>query len=268
MEPEQLRRIAVKAASETAGLLRDHACQPEMSVRVSGETTRADKMAEEYIVDVLKSEGVRAVIIGEEGGVYGSGDIVALIDPLDGSVNYLSCIPWASVSIAFTRLGASSFREVIAGAIAPIFYGDTISFAGGRCFIGGIPAEAVEPYKRIMAVYVEHPDAVRGLEEVIRRLGGFKVRSLGSAALEIAYTALGLFTLFVDVRSKLRNVDIAAAGGMLVNCGGALIGPKGVEPPLDTGSVSRVGSIIAARDRVLAGEVYSVIGPQMRRPGS
>ncbi len=270
MEPEDARRIAVKVASETAAMLRDNACTPRMARVIRGETTRADQMAEEYAVEVLRAEGIKVRIIGEEGGVYGDGDIVALIDPLDGSVNYLNCIPWASVSIALAPGNARTFREILAGAIAPIFTGQPLSFSrGGGCRMGEtLIRERMEPYKRVIAVYVEHPSALEGLKGFMSRFRGFKVRSLGSAALEIAYTAIGRITLFLDVRSKLRNVDTAAAAGMLLECGGSLIGADGVEPGLDLSGVSRIGSLIASLDHTLAEETYSIVGPQMRRPGS
>lgn len=270
MEPEEARKVAVKVASETAALLRDHACTPQMGRVVRGETTRADQMAEEYAVEVLKAEGIKARIVGEEGGVYGDGELAALIDPLDGSVNYLNCIPWASVSVAIAPQRASSFRDLLAGAVAPIFTGYTLSFSrGGGCRVGEALVRVPEqPYRRMVAVYVEDPDAVEGLKRFMAIRRGFKVRSLGSAALEIAYASIGRITLFLDIRSKLRNVDTAAAGGMMLECGGALIGPGGTEPALEVGSVSRIGSLIASLDKDLAMEAYRVVEPQMRRPGS
>ncbi len=270
VDPGELRKILVRAASETAALLRDNACDPRMVESIRGETTRADLIAEEYAVDLLKSMGLRARIIGEEGGIYGEGDLVVIIDPLDGSVNYLNCIPWASVSIAVAPKDASSFNEILAGAVAPIFTGYTLSFErGGGCYEGGSRiAGAYKPYKRMLAVYAEHPDALYSIARVIESIGGFKVRSLGSAALELAYTAVGRITLFLDVRSKLRNVDIAAAAGMLAECGGILLGPEGGWPPLRLDRIDRVGSVAASLDAGLARRVYSLVGPQMRRPGS
>ena len=195
---------------------------------------------------------------------------MALIDPLDGSVNYLNCIPWASVSIALAPANARTFRDILAGAVAPIFTGHPLSFSrGGGCRLGEtLVRDKIKPYKKMVAVYVEHPSAVEGLKSFMSRFKGFKVRSLGSAALEIAYTAIGRITLFLDIRSKLRNVDTAAAVGMLLECGGAFIGSNGEEPGLDLSGVARIGSVIASLDRGLAREAYEAVGPQMRRPGS
>jgi len=49
------------------------------------------------------------------------------------------------------------------------------------------------------------------MAELYRSLGGFKIRSLGAASLEITMAALGKLLFFLDVRNRLRLYDIAAA---------------------------------------------------------
>jgi myo-inositol-1(or 4)-monophosphatase len=262
-EAREYRRILVRIAGEAAGLLRDLSCSEEYTSRVSGETIRADLESESYIIDALKSEGLGGRVVTEERGTVslgGEGPIF-IVDPLDGSTNYGECIPWSSVSIAVAPPGATSLREVEAGAIAPVFWGPPMSFARGEgCYVGGERVEPRRPASNLIFVYVEHPEAAMGLARVTKELGGLKVRSLGSAALELAYTSLGRARLFLDLRSRLRNVDVAAAMGMLLECGGSIVGGRG--EPLDSGlgGVERVGTVIASLDEASIRRVLDILG--------
>ncbi|MCE4628079.1 MAG: hypothetical protein F7C34_02890, partial [Desulfurococcales archaeon] len=254
---EELRKIITRIASETAAYLRDVACtEPELSRSVGGETVVADIVAEDYIIGALREELGPVRIVTEERGVLGSGDLTIVVDPLDGSKNYLNCISWASVSIAAVPTGGT-IAQGLAGVVAPIFYGDPISFARGRgCFRGNAPLTPLRPPEKFVYVYIDHPDAARKVAALVASLGGgYKVRSLGSAALEIAYTGIGRGTAFVDLRSKLRNVDIAAATGIVRECGGVVIDERGNEVNTPVDRVVSAGNIIAIPGRRIAREI-------------
>lgn len=250
-DPEDLRGLAVKIAGEAAGLLRDIACTGTATRRIKGETFAADVKSESYILDALRHEGVRARVVTEESGVVDMGDdLIALVDPLDGSRNYTNCIPWSSVSIAFAPKGARDISEVIAGAVAPIFYGDPVSFSDNACYIGGSRVEPPGESERFIYVYVEHPEAARLLSDAIVIMGrGFKVRSLGSAALEVTWVGIGRGRAFLDLRPKIRNIDIAAGLGVVRVMGGTYLGPGGERPRIGVDRIERVGTIaVFSRD--------------------
>ena len=258
---EELRRILVRVASEAAAYLRDIACtEPKLSESVSGETVVVDILAENYIIGALKEELGSVRIVTEERGVLGSGELTVIIDPLDGSKNYLNCISWASVSIAAVPTGGT-ITEALAGVVAPIFYGDPISFARGiGCFRGNAHLTRISPPEKFVYVYIDHPEAAKKVASLVASLGGgYKVRSLGSAALEIAYTGVGRGTAFVDLRSKLRNVDIAAAAGIVRECGGAIIDERGnsVNTPVDR--VHSAGNIIAIPEKEIASSIIQAL---------
>jgi len=249
-DPKDLRRIAVQVGGETAGLLRDIACTREAGESVGDDAIRADLAAEDYIIEALRAEGFRGTVVSEEKGILrlGNDALTALIDPLDGTKNYSNCIPWASVSIAFAptpETGRITPDQVIAGAITPVFYGDPLSF-DDTCYLGGTPWERASP-TRFIYVYIEEPAAAIGIARVIRELGGgYKVRSLGSAALEIAYVGLGRGTAFVDLRPKIRNIDVAAASGFAARCGVGTYNLDGSHVTLSTRQVERLGPIVVA----------------------
>lgn len=242
---EDLRRLSLRIAGEAAGLLEDLACSSAGTRRVSGETFKADLESESYILDALRSEGVKARILTEESGVLEwGGDLTLLIDPLDGSRNYANCIPWSSVSIAVAPGGASDVSEVVAGAIAPVFYGDAISFAGGDVYLGGVRVEPPAEDSDFVYVYVEHPEAAIQLAGLIGVLGGdLKVRSLGSSALETAYVGMGRGKAFIDLRPKLRNIDVAAGLGVVRALGGRYLGKGGGTPRIGLKAIERVDTI-------------------------
>jgi len=260
-DPASLRRLALQVSGEAAGLLRDMACTRRAGERIEGDTIRADIVSEDYIIDVLRAEGFRGAVVTEEKGTLrlGDDDLVVLIDPLDGSRNYSNCIPWASVSVAFARPanGVIGPGDVIAGAVTPVFYGDPLSF-DSHCYLGETPWERLEE-ARFLYVYIEEPEAARGIARIIEHLGGgYKVRSLGSAALEIAYVGLGRGAAYIDLRPKIRNVDVAAATGFASRCGVGSYRLDGslLKFPLDR--VQRLGPIVVATPRT-AGVVWRAV---------
>ncbi len=260
-DAEELRRVAVKIAGEAAGYLRDIACSSERLSRVvKGETVLVDVMAEDYIIGALREELGPLRVVTEEKGVVGEGDLTAVVDPLDGSKNYLNCIPWASVSIAFVQSGGR-LSDVLAGAVAPIFYGFPISFASdGGCFIGNQRVYPQEP-ERFIYVYIDHPEAAYTIAKIIGELGGgYKVRSLGSAALEIAYTGLGRGAAFLDLRSKLRNVDLSAAYGIVRECGGFVLNSRGEQLDLSMDRVVRAGNVVAVPNKAVYENIKNILG--------
>lgn len=261
LEPEELRKILLSVASEAAAHLRDLACSSEeLSKNLGGETALIDIISEDYIIGALREELGNIRIVTEEKGVVGEGTLTLVIDPLDGSSNYLNCIPWSSVSIAAIPTGGTT-ADAIAGVVAPIFWGVPLSFARGEgCFQGNTRVYCIDPPSRFVFVYIDHPDAAEPVARVIKGLGGgYKVRSLGSAALEIAYVGLGRASLFIDMRSKLRNVDIAAAQGIVRECGGMIVDPSGSPIEVAVDRVRRAGNMVAAPSREIASRVIHVL---------
>ena len=260
VEPLEYYKLVYRIAGEAAGLLRDLACRSEYTRSVKGDTIRADLEAESYIIDALKGEGIGGKVVTEERGVVSLGGEgpTFILDPLDGSTNYKMCIPWCSVSLAVAPPGATSIREVIAGVVVPVFEGTPLGFIKGRgCFKGFSAIEARSESRGVIFVYIDHPEAAPILLGILGRIrelvgGKLRVRSLGSAALEMSYTALGEALAFIDIRSILRNVDVAAALGILRECGGEAYTLDG--RPLDIGitRIEYTGPIVASREPEVA----------------
>jgi myo-inositol-1(or 4)-monophosphatase len=255
-ELEDLRRMVVRVAGEAAAYLRDRLGVSELLEVVtvhkydSDEGMRVDVESERNIVDLLRAEGFDGIFVGEETGVnrLGSGRLIAVADPLDGSKNYASLVPWCAVSIAIAAPQSSSMHatlnDVVVGAIAPVFQWPVLSFARGvGAFEGSTRVKASGGSKLVIA-YVENLEQAQVVQHYLQLVGGGRgVRALGSASLEVAWTGMGRAEVFIDVRGKLRTVDIAAAFWFAREAG-AYIMAENRTARLD--KIDRVGSVIAA----------------------
>lgn len=197
--------------------------------------TGVDRNAEEHILSVLGAEFPGAVVIGEElspGAVAGRG-LAFIIDPLDGTTNFLHGFPHYAVSI-----GASYDGELLAAAVlnvqtrelfaASVGHGATLNDRRIRVSSETNPRRALIgtgfPFKQL-----EHlPLFLRQFEAVTRETAG--VRRAGSAALDLADTACGRFDAFWEL--GLAPWDVAAgmllireAGGVVTDLSGADVAP-------------------------------------------
>jgi myo-inositol-1(or 4)-monophosphatase len=186
--------------------------------------SRADRESEEAIMSLIRELSPGDAFLGEESGASaGSNERTWIIDPLDGTSNYLQHFPMWSVSIAlrergetvagvvyeplrdlfFTaERGAGAFRN---GTRMRISSQETLS---GAFIATGFPFRAqeyVEPYVKIFT-------------DVIRTSKG--VRRAGSAALDLAYTAASVFDGFFEMH--LAPWDVAAGALLVTEAGGVV----------------------------------------------
>ncbi|MEM1645280.1 MAG: inositol monophosphatase family protein [Ignisphaera sp.] len=175
-----------------------------------------DLEAEDILAKCLADELKDVVVIGEEKGVrlYGLAKYIAIIDPVDGSRNFEADIPWSSISVAvgLNRGSKTCLRDVVLAIVSEIqrhriyVYNNTqIKILGPNIARKTIP-------KGIILGYFDNINSLRILDAYLKNYGESKVlRSLGSAALDIVSVGLGNAEIFIDIRNKLRNLDIAAA---------------------------------------------------------
>ncbi|KSW12202.1 hypothetical protein CF15_05425 [Pyrodictium occultum] len=256
-ELEDLRRLVARVAGEAAAYLRDRFGLEELLSVVSvhehdsDEGMRIDVESERNIIELLRAEGLQGLFLGEESGLVKLGDdpYIVVADPLDGSKNYAGLVPWSAVSIAVAPLPKGRdpwLTDVAAGAVAPVFPWPVLSFARGLgAYEGGARVTVERGRKpRLLLAYVEKPDQASVVHEYLRLAGGRRsVRALGSASLEIAWAGLGRAEAFIDVRGRLRVVDVAAAV-WLAREAGARVAVERRSASLTR--VERVGSVAVA----------------------
>ena len=201
--------------------------------------SRADRESEAAIVSHLLRRFPKDGILGEEGtGVPGTSGRTWIIDPLDGTSNYLQHFPVWSISIGlrardqiiagvvyeplrnltFTaERGAGAFRD---GARMHVSNQQTIE---GAFLATGFPFRA----QKYVALYCDI------FEEVISRAKG--VRRAGSAAIDLAYTAAGIFDGFFELH--LSQWDVAAGSLMITEAGGAISDFSGGDRWFERGNI-------------------------------
>ena len=191
--------------------------------------TEMDKKSEEIIIDFLSNEFPEHKIISEEGGnVEGESGYVWYIDPLDGTTNYAYGLPWYSVSIALHKDGKPITGIVYNPALDELFAAQ----AGEGAFRNGIRINVSDRDKlgkSLLATgfpyyVVEKPRRVLdNLEKFLTHSHG--VRRFGSAALDLAYVAAGMYDGFWE--EGLKPWDTAAGILMIMETGGKVTDYKG-----------------------------------------
>jgi len=243
-----LLNVMTAAATKAArGLVRDFGEIENLQVSKKGPAdfvTTADKKAEEVLVAGLTKARPRFGFLLEEGGKIEGADTSNrwIIDPLDGTTNFLHGIPHFSISIALERDG-----EPVAGVIyEPIT--DQMFWAekGQGAYLNGRRIR-VSARRRLeeslfatgipFAGKLDHDRFLSQLKAVMAVSAG--VRRFGSAALDLAYVAAGRYEGFWEF--GLHPWDIAAgivlvreAGGFVTDIGG--------------GGMMESGEILAAND--------------------
>jgi myo-inositol-1(or 4)-monophosphatase len=137
-DPVALRDLAVSVAREAGELLASRAGRVEVAATKSSPTdvvTEMDRRSEELIRSRILAVRPSDAILGEEGGQIGSSDAAParwVIDPLDGTVNYLYGLPDWAVSVAVEVKGTAAGGAV--GGTAGGAVGGTV--AGGAVGVG------------------------------------------------------------------------------------------------------------------------------------
>ena len=195
--------------------------------------TEADRAAEELIhrrlLDARPDDG----FLGEEGGSASSASGVTwVVDPIDGTVNFLYGIPQYAVSVA-ARIG----EEVVAGVVVDVAKGECFTATlGGGAWCDGRRLSVREPApmaERLVMTGFHYTREVREAQAraVATMLPQVRdVRRLGSAALDLS--ALGAGRADAYVEEGLHAWDLAA-GGLVAREAGArvevLVGAGGTD---------------------------------------
>ena len=185
--------------------------------------TRADQAAEALVKARLLGARPDDGMLGEEGDdVRGTSGVVWIVDPIDGTVNYLYGLPHFSVSIA-----AEVDGEVVAGVVvAPALALEYVATLGGGASCNGRPIHpraSVPLAERLVGTgfSYEQPARAREATYIARLLPRVRdLRRLGSCALDLCAVASGTLDAYVEEGPHIW--DHAAAGLVVLEAGGIL----------------------------------------------
>lgn len=223
--------VADEAATRAAAVVREAYADPERG-RASRKRPRdfvseVDEEAEAAILEVLgRAFPGHAVLAEESGSTEGEGRFRWVVDPLDGTTNFLHRFPAFAVSIALTESG----RPIVGLVVDPL-RGERFKARAGE---GAVLArsegtrralavtEPAEPTERLVATGFpfRHPDQLdrylSAFRAVFERVGD--LRRAGSAALDLAYVAAGRVDGFWEL--GLNPWDTAAGELLVLEAGG------------------------------------------------
>lgn len=238
MSPPLLLDVAVEAAREAGELLLERFRRSPEGIETKSSSTdlvsEADRAAEGLILERLTRERPDDGILAEEGGGREStSGITWVVDPLDGTVNYLFRIPVWAVSIA-----ARDTDGEVVGVVHDPNRNETFTAARGEgAFLNGEPMKVSERETLDRALigtgfsYVS--DARREqAERLVRLLPRVRdIRRGGSAAIDLATLACGRFDGFYE--APMEEWD-KAAGVLLIREAGGVVSelpaPQGLSP--------------------------------------
>src|SRR5215210_1551156 len=240
---EDLLETAVAAAQAGGEVVTPYFRHASLEVRRKGENdfvTQADKESETAILAEIRKRFPDHRILAEEGSGAGQGhgDYEWLIDPLDGTTNFLQGLPVYCVSVA-CRKG----DELLAAAIQDPEGGNLFTASrGGGAFWNGRRMSA-SPAESLTGAFLATGYPFRALSTLDLYLGIFRdvfrhakaIRRCGSAALDLAYTAAGVYDGFFEFR--LSPWDIGAGVLMVREAGGAVTDLDGGNNSFASGNV-------------------------------
>ena len=209
--------------------------------------TDADRNAEELIRGIIRSSHPDDRILGEEfGGASGHGPRW-IIDPIDGTVDFMSSFPCYTVSIAFEDEEGLAFGIVAVPRQGEIFS----AFRGEGAFLNGRPihTDEREDISQSLAILVPPHRNHSRMDCYMVRMRRFydlfsDMRSLGSAAISLCYVASGRSAAYYEL--GLHIYDCAAGIVIVREAGGRVTLLSDDESSLDI-----LASSTAAHDRAL-----------------
>jgi myo-inositol-1(or 4)-monophosphatase len=208
--------------------------------------TEVDHTSESMIIERIRQDFPDHHILAEESGATSAdGNIQWIIDPLDGTLNYIRKIPFYAVSIA-----AKQGNQLLAGVVFnPAQQEYFHAIAGGGAFLNDVPIHVSKTdsfSKAFLATGFPHqrkrmlPPYSKTFNEILHASAG--MRRIGSAALDMCYTACGRFDGYWEL--GLHPWDIAAGTLLIKEAGGIVSDFKGTGDPLENGYV------IAANNKI------------------
>lgn len=263
MEKETLKELGqfaakiVSEASEMLMAMREEWMKIEEKAGPSDLVTMADKEIEKFLATKIHTRYPDHGIVGEEGANSGGSDTVWIIDPIDGTTNFIHNFPFYGISVGVVHKGEGLVGVVSNPMTKELFYGEKGfgAFVNGKRLGLNSTMELGEALVSTTMIWDKggfgttiHP----GLVEIYRRVRG--VRMVGGAAISLCEIAKG--TLNAYIIPSLAAWDYAGGKIILEEAGGVVTQFNGSELSFDSG-----GSLVGAHPS-LHQEIVAIISNQ------
>jgi myo-inositol-1(or 4)-monophosphatase len=240
-----LLKVMSDAARKAArGLNRDFGELAELQVAKKAPAdfvSAADLKAEQVLFEALTKARPGYGFWGEERGLVEGTDKSHrwIVDPLDGTTNFLHAIPHFAINIALERDGAGVVAAVTYNPITnELFWAEK----GKGCFVNDHRLRVAARRNMDEAVFAtgipylghgQHAKFLKELHQISQRVAG--VRRFGSAALDLAWVAAGRFDGYWE--RDLNAWDLAAGTLLVTEAGGKVTDADGGDAILTSGSI-------------------------------
>jgi myo-inositol-1(or 4)-monophosphatase len=225
--------------------------------------SEVDRNAERAIIDTILKHYPGHAILAEESGPQGDSDYVWVIDPLDGTTNFLHGFPVFCVSVGLLYRNRPEHAAVYDPLRQELF---TASRGRGAQLDGRRIRVSNQTFLERALIgtgfpfrdsNIPLPPYMKMLQTVLMHTSG--VRRAGAAALDLCYVAAGRLDAFWE--TGLSKWDLAAGTLIIREAGGIISGMDGSEDFLDTGHVlTGTPKIYGALAKLLAPEIKSAFG--------
>jgi myo-inositol-1(or 4)-monophosphatase len=251
--------IAIRAARRAGELMIRQINQLEaLKVTEKGRNefvTQVDEAAEAAIIEVIRDHYPEHSILAEESGSSGEHEYQWVIDPLDGTTNYVHGFPVFSVSIAVMRAGELEHGVVYDPLRQEIFSasrGQGAQLDGRKIRV----SKRTHLQQSLIATGFPYRANLKHIDSYLEMLRAVMletvgIRRPGSAALDLCYVAAGRVDGFWEL--GLSKWDIAAGALIIREAGGRISDFRGTDGYLDSGNVVTGNpKIYAALSKLLA----------------
>jgi len=231
------------ARKAARGLNRDFGELAELQVAKKAPAdfvSAADLKAEQTIFEILEKARPGYGFLGEERGMIEGTDKTHtwIVDPLDGTTNFLHAIPHFAINIALLRDGAVVAAVTYNPITNELFWAEK----GKGCFVNDKRLRVAQRTRLDESVlgtgipflgHGQHAKFLKELHQISQRVAG--VRRFGAAALDLAYVAAGRLDGFWE--RDLKPWDMAAGVLLITEAGGKVTSADGGDDVLGSGSV-------------------------------
>jgi myo-inositol-1(or 4)-monophosphatase len=239
----EFERVAAEAARQAGRLLRGRFSEEQpVAVETKGLhdfVTAVDREAEQIVRDCLTNRYPEHAVMAEEGSPHErAADYRWIVDPLDGTTNFVHGVPTFAVSVAL-----EDPQGLVAGVIHDPIRDETFhAHRGGGARLNGRPircSRPAGPHEALIATGFPFRELtrvdryLRAFEAFIHTTAG--LRRAGSASIDLAYTACGRYDGFWEI--GLSRWDIAAGVVLVREAGGHVSDVVGGDTFLDTGDI-------------------------------
>ncbi len=256
--------IAIRAARHAGDfIVRKINKLPDLKVEMKAQNdfvSEVDRGAEARIIEhLLKAYPDHGIIAEESGSIEGKGEFRWIIDPLDGTTNYLHGFPHYAVSIACEHNGRLSHGVIYDPFKQELFAasrGDGATLNNRRIRVGN--KQTLESTLLATGFPFRTPEQLDDFMKLFNALflSVRDIRRAGSAALDLAYVAAGRLDGYWE--AGLGAWDLAAGALIVREAGGLATDYSGEDGFLDN------GQIVAANPRITS-EMLRIIQQQLQR---